>query len=226
LTDGYIPDEVFKRFGGTPLIRGYLTDAGFLHEDHVAAVLTAQHNRIRSASDVQAERKQSTDRVRSWRTKNKTASDQGQKVCVTPLQPDDTSEVLQKVAGNGLGNGVVTPNPSSQAESLPKPGTALAVPDKTRGTRLCDDWQPSESVKVDLRAKYPELKLGTVLEEFRDYWCAIPGQRGRKVDWDRTFRNRVREVADLPRYQRNGHQVRGADKKAADWQSLKERYPE
>jgi hypothetical protein len=94
-------------------------------------------------------------------------------------------------------------------------------PDKARGTRLPENWEPGDDLKSELRANFPNLKLGQVLEEFRDYWLSVPGQRGRKVDWDRTFRNRVREVADQPRLQRT--QVRpGADQKGMEWQEMKE----
>ena len=31
---------------------------------------------------------------------------------------------------------------------------------------------------------------GPLAEEFRNYWCAVPGARGRKLDWAATFRNR------------------------------------
>lgn len=31
--------------------------------------------------------------------------------------------------------------------------------------------------------------------EFKDYWIAIPGQRGTKLDWSATWRNRVRQIA-------------------------------
>jgi hypothetical protein len=88
---------------------------------------------------------------------------------------------------------------------------------------LPEGWQPSAKVKDDLRAKYPELMLGLILEEFRDYWLAIPGQRGSKLDWDRTFRNRVREVAHIPRFQRNGHAhptMSAPDEKALSWMAL------
>jgi hypothetical protein len=31
-----------------------------------------------------------------------------------------------------------------------------------------------------------------VFSEFRDYWIAVAGQRGVKLDWDATWRNWVR----------------------------------
>jgi hypothetical protein len=64
------------------------------------------------------------------------------------------------------------------------------------GKRLPEDWTPSNA---DCDFAY-ELGLGgqgldEAAAEFRDYWRGVPGQRGRKLDWDATFRNRLRETA-------------------------------
>jgi hypothetical protein len=61
-----------------------------------------------------------------------------------------------------------------------------------RGTRLADDWQPTEPD----RAFANDLGLDADLtrDEFRDYWTSVPGARGRKLDWSKTFRNRCREL--------------------------------
>jgi hypothetical protein len=63
-----------------------------------------------------------------------------------------------------------------------------------RGTRLPADWEPS----ADGRALVAELglELTRTVAEFRDYWTALPGAKGVKLDWDATFRNRCRDIAD------------------------------
>lgn len=54
---------------------------------------------------------------------------------------------------------------------------------QARGTRLPSDWQPKEH-----RERSDELA------KFRDYWTAIPGSKGVKLDWDATWRNWIRNA--------------------------------
>lgn len=65
---------------------------------------------------------------------------------------------------------------------------------KKRATRLPDDWQPDE-----VFAKSEGLSASEVAREadkFRDYWRGQAGQRGVKLDWQATWKNWVRKVAD------------------------------
>lgn len=62
-----------------------------------------------------------------------------------------------------------------------------------RGTRLAPDWGPSDAERAF--AAGLGLDAEQVVAEFRDYWHAVPGQRGRKLDWAATFRNRCRALA-------------------------------
>ena len=54
--------------------------------------------------------------------------------------------------------------------------------DKARGSRLPEDWHPRAEDGID------NLELA----KFRDYWKAVPGQKGIKLDWDATWRNWLR----------------------------------
>lgn len=84
--------------------------------------------------------------------------------------------------------------------------------DSRRGARLPDDWRPSADVIEWAKASFPGTDLRAICDEFRDYWRSVPGARGRKLDWDATFRNRVREKA-TPRGKINGsHQPTPADR--------------
>lgn len=54
---------------------------------------------------------------------------------------------------------------------------------QARGTRLPTDWEPCEH--LDRRDE---------LAKFRDYWLAVPGSKGCKLDWDATWRNWIRNA--------------------------------
>jgi|SRR5882724_3996370 len=71
-----------------------------------------------------------------------------------------------------------------------------------QGTRMPEDFQPNEAVQEWAAKEAGRVDLRIALDEFRDYWRAIPGARGRKLDWDATFRNRLRELES--RAGRNG----------------------
>lgn len=69
----------------------------------------------------------------------------------------------------------------------------------TTGTRLPAGWQPDDD---DLRFAAENGVDGRVeAAKFRDYWHAVAGAKGRKQDWDATWRNWIRRAAeDLNRY--------------------------
>ena len=66
-----------------------------------------------------------------------------------------------------------------------------------RGSRLPDDWSPDADLRDWARQTLgmtdPGIDFHT--EEFRDYWRGVPGQRGCKLDWEATWRNRMRQIA-------------------------------
>lgn len=61
-----------------------------------------------------------------------------------------------------------------------------------RGTRLSNDWKP---VDDDLTfAASHNVNVQLEADKFRDYWIAIPGAKGRKLDWSATWRNWIRKA--------------------------------
>lgn len=221
LTDGFVPNEVIKECGGTSDIRGWLVKAGLWNDGPDGITFTGRGCRVPNAQDVRKRRATTAQRVRDWREAQRESQADSDPPAETArcngVTPDNVTVLLTRRRGKGKSVGTSvdsavaesTDDPTketklttSQAESLRKSGTETA-----RARRIPEDWEPSESVKADLRARYPELKLGLVLEEFRDYWRGEGGQRARKIDWTATFRNRVRAVEHEPRFQRNGHAV-------------------
>jgi hypothetical protein len=79
---------------------------------------------------------------------------------------------------------------------LATPSECLAPPRKTeaRGSRLPDDWQPSDADAAF--AANLGLTPDAVAAPFRDYWHSQPGAKGRKSDWPATWRNWCRKEAE------------------------------
>lgn len=62
-----------------------------------------------------------------------------------------------------------------------------------RGTRLPDSWQPGP--ELEQFARNLGLDPEAVTPEFVDHWRGVAGQRGVKLDWPATYRNRCRFLA-------------------------------
>ena len=59
-------------------------------------------------------------------------------------------------------------------------------------SRLPADWYPSDDDFSFCQNERPDLTPSEVANRFRDYWIAMPGAKGRKLDWKATWRNWVR----------------------------------
>ena len=95
----------------------------------------------------------------------------------------------------------------------PTPELQKNISRADKGTRLPPDWEPPTAVTDELRKSWPHINITKALEEFRDYWCATPGARGRKTDWVATFRNRLRVLEErrLEKEQRNNRYANGGN---------------
>lgn len=60
---------------------------------------------------------------------------------------------------------------------------------RKRGTRLPDDWTPSDDLKRWTSEDCPGLNGPVTAAKFRDYWHGVAGAKGVKLDWDATWRN-------------------------------------
>lgn len=61
------------------------------------------------------------------------------------------------------------------------------------GTRLPADWKPNLADIDYCKTERPDLLPSRVASNFYDYWIAIPGAKGRKLDWSATWRGWVRK---------------------------------
>jgi hypothetical protein len=80
----------------------------------------------------------------------------------------------------------LAPPTANADEPAPKPKT-------TRGTRLPEDWAPSQTLVAWAKASTPNVgRLES--DSFVDYWHARPGSGGLKTNWDATWRNWMRRA--------------------------------
>jgi uncharacterized protein YdaU (DUF1376 family) len=63
-----------------------------------------------------------------------------------------------------------------------------------RGCRLPDDFGLTSEMREWAATNTPQVDVDEALMGFIDYWRAIAGARGRKLDWAATFRNWLRNV--------------------------------
>lgn len=96
-------------------------------------------------------------------------------------------------ARNALRNGTVTRLDTDTDTEQKQTKTK----DLARGSRLPADWTLPKEWGEWALSERPELNredIRKIADQFRDYWISVPGQRGVKLDWLATWRNRVRDV--------------------------------
>jgi hypothetical protein len=77
---------------------------------------------------------------------------------------------------------------TKKADATP---TATPPPSPKKGTRLPDDWQPSDDLLSWAKQKRPDLNLADTALLFCNYWQAKAGKDACKLDWGKTFKNWV-----------------------------------
>jgi len=88
------------------------------------------------------------------------------------------------------------------APAAPEPKETQIEPTRTvsgakRASRLPDDFELTETRRLVAEAE--RLPAERTFAKFCDYWRGVSGHRGRKVDWDATWRNWCRNDADRAR---------------------------
>lgn len=68
------------------------------------------------------------------------------------------------------------------------------VDSANRGMRLANPFDPPEDWLEFAKKERPDIDVDLEVQKFADYWHAVPGLKGRKLDWSATWRNWVRNV--------------------------------
>lgn len=88
----------------------------------------------------------------------------------------------------GEGDTVVTPY---------EPSDITLKPNK-QGTRVPENFTPDASCyELATRLGVSEPQFQSAFDNFMDYWRGVPGAKGRKLDWQGTFRNSLRKFAEF-----------------------------
>lgn len=96
---------------------------------------------------------------------------------------------------------------SSNSESPSLGGTGEVSRKRStepRGSRIPDPFMLTAEMRSWAALEAPHVDLEHATREFCDYWRSLPGQRGRKLDWVATWRNRIRECEGMQRSRGNG----------------------
>jgi hypothetical protein len=132
-------------------------------------------------------------RKRAWRNKTKVkpeANDAGIASEVSRNVPDKTCELSSLLTESQSGN-----------REVRKKNTDGVI-GRAKGTRL-DPNSVLNARDYQFALEHGVKNPDAVWAEFVDYWIAVPGQRGTKLNWSATWRNRVRDVGKGRNYGQN-----------------------
>ena len=88
--------------------------------------------------------------------------------------------------------------PDVVAAAPTAPATAEPKRDTARGSRLPDGWFPARTPGNErAESGHSQQWLERELTKFRNYWIALPGARGRKTDWNRTWQNWLARAEEM-----------------------------
>lgn len=115
--------------------------------------------------------------------------------------------------------------PETETETyIQKPTTDVVGEKKPakRAHRIPEGWKPSEATRAWARERYGHLDLNDQYEAFVDHFTAAGGQSARKLDWDRAFKNWLRNARQPSLPRRNlTPRIATSDQRVAEVQALK-----
>ncbi len=168
LTDGAISRQELRLLGGSAKSVTELVKVGYWDEV-TEGWLFHDWEQYQEHSDVVKKRREDArERMRTVRANRKrTFADGSQEVRSTPTRPDPTRPVKDS---------------STKSLSAAK-----------RGTRIDPGFAITDSMRDWSRENVPLIDIDKMLPEFIDYWRAVPGEKGVKLDWEATWHNGMRK---------------------------------
>lgn len=183
-------------------LRGFVkcSDGRLYHKELCEIALDKFDLRLKSGEKREADR----ERLKAWRAKQKNGgnqpniednfetNDETKTETVTETH-DETNIETRFVAGKRVESRDISSLCSDIESCSP---SAQPTPRKTdpRGSRLPADWSPTDEMRTF--ALGLGLNPTDIGEQFRDYWLATAGAKGRKADWGATWRGWCRREAE------------------------------
>jgi hypothetical protein len=162
----------------------------------VAAVRAFENVTLRHASSRDASRSvtQEHSRLRSKRYRNRKKSQQVAKA--NDVAATDETVTVHAVTHHSTPT--VGTNDSLLFKNLSvmkKEESKKEVVTRARGTRLKSGETVTRAfIEAAEALGAQRARIPAMWDEFVDYWSAVPGSRGCKLDWLATWRNRVRQI--------------------------------
>lgn len=144
-----------------------------------------------SKEQVTADRAKAAERQKRWRERHGKTRD------------DSVSNGGSNGVTHGGSNAAPTrPDPSRPELHTDQDDSAASPPPEKpkKATRIPIPFEITAEMRAWAAEKASGVDLDAATEEFVDYWVGVGGQRGTKLDWVATWRNRMRDKQDrLPR---------------------------
>jgi len=113
-----------------------------------------------------------------------------------PVNETVSGTVSEPVSEGVTGTDHLTAAVEKPKQNLKKP--VKAKKSKTeRGHRLPENWQPNDELMQWAEKEYPHVDAFKEVDKFCDYWESKPGKEGRKLNWDKTFKNWIRNANEF-----------------------------
>jgi hypothetical protein len=196
LTDGCIPKRDLTFAAPRTMKRpqkyvSELVEAGLWEDTGEAWQLHDYLDYQPSKEQVIADRAKAAERQKRWRERHGKTRD----------------DSVSNGGSNGVTNGGSNAAPTRPDPSRPELHTdqddsaAPPPPEKSKkATRIPIPFEVTADMRAWAAEKAPGVDLDSATEEFVDYWRGVSGQRGTKLDWVATWRNRMRDKQErLPR---------------------------
>jgi hypothetical protein len=206
LTDGHVSAEKLKELGCTDAIRDALMatkpDPLWVPGEHVGAIQFTRWTKWqRTCAEVKGYRESEAERKRTAREAARKAAtsnndetsartDDGQPPDVRPEDRDPKSESESESKKKSLLT-LVEGGPGGDPK-LPVAAKAASA----QGRRLPNDWRPTNDTIQEMRQRFPALDLKLEHEKFTNHWRSQSGAKGRKSDWEATWRNWILRASE------------------------------